>query len=50
MPDTQQMRNYAPMLILQARVAIAEGDFRSSGPPPGDGLRIQPAGRTRGRS
>jgi hypothetical protein len=27
MPDTQQMRNYAPMLILQARVAIAEGDF-----------------------
>ena len=27
MPDTEQMRNYAPMLILQARVAIAEGDF-----------------------
>ncbi len=27
MPDTMQMRNYAPMLILQARVAIAEGDF-----------------------
>jgi len=27
MPDTAQMRNYAPMLILQARVAIAEGDF-----------------------
>ena len=27
MPDTQQMRTYAPMLILQARVAIAEGDF-----------------------
>ncbi|MFI5459754.1 MAG: hypothetical protein ACHRXM_30380 [Isosphaerales bacterium] len=27
LPDTQQMRNYAPMLILQARVAIADGDF-----------------------
>ena len=27
MPDMQQMRNYVPMLILQARVAIAEGDF-----------------------
>jgi hypothetical protein len=27
LPDTQQMRKYAPMLILQARVAIAEGDF-----------------------
>ena len=27
MPDTAQIRNYAPMLILQARVAIAEGDF-----------------------
>ncbi len=27
MPDTAQMRNYAPMLILQARLAIAESDF-----------------------
>jgi hypothetical protein len=27
MPDMQQMRNYAPMLILQARVAIAEGNL-----------------------
>ena len=27
MPDTQQMRNYAPMLVLQVRVALADGDF-----------------------
>ncbi len=27
LPDAQSMRNYAPMLILQARVALAEGDF-----------------------
>jgi len=27
MPDTQQMRNYAPMLILQARAALADQDF-----------------------
>jgi hypothetical protein len=27
MPDTQSMRNYAPMQILQIRVALAEGDF-----------------------
>jgi hypothetical protein len=26
-PDAQEMRNYTPMLVLQARVAIAEGDF-----------------------
>jgi hypothetical protein len=27
LPDTQWMRNYAPMLVLQARVALAQGDF-----------------------
>jgi hypothetical protein len=27
MPDVQVIRNYAPMLILQARVALADGDF-----------------------
>jgi hypothetical protein len=27
LPDVQVMRNYAPMLILQARVALAKGDF-----------------------
>jgi hypothetical protein len=27
LPDVQWMRSYAPMLILQARVALAEGDF-----------------------
>jgi hypothetical protein len=27
LPDVQAMRNYVPMLILQARVALAEGDF-----------------------
>ncbi len=27
LPDVQWMRNYAPMLILQIRVAIAKGDF-----------------------
>jgi hypothetical protein len=27
MPDVQTMRDYTPMLILQARVALADGDF-----------------------
>jgi hypothetical protein len=27
LPDLQWLRNYAPMLILQARVALARGDF-----------------------
>jgi hypothetical protein len=27
LPDMQSMRSYVPMLILQARVALAEGDF-----------------------
>src|SRR6516165_3476903 len=27
LPDVQWMRSYAPMLVLQARVALAEGDF-----------------------
>jgi hypothetical protein len=27
LPDIQWMRNYPPMIILQARVALAEGDF-----------------------
>jgi hypothetical protein len=27
MPDIQQMRNYVPMLVLQVRVALADGDF-----------------------
>jgi hypothetical protein len=27
LPDVQWMRNYAPMLILQVRVALADGDF-----------------------
>jgi hypothetical protein len=27
LPDLQWMRNYLPMVILQARVALAEGDF-----------------------
>ena len=30
LPDAQWMRNYAPMLILQARVALAEGDFTAA--------------------
>ncbi len=30
LPDMQWMRNYSPMLILQARVAIAEGDFTAA--------------------
>jgi hypothetical protein len=27
MPDLQNMRDFSPMLVLQARVALAEGDF-----------------------
>jgi hypothetical protein len=27
LPDIQTMRSYAPMLVLQVRVALAEGDF-----------------------
>jgi hypothetical protein len=27
LPDVQWMRNYAPLLVLQVRVALAEGDF-----------------------
>jgi hypothetical protein len=30
LPDVQVMRNYAPILILQARVALAEGDFTAA--------------------
>src|SRR5579872_4897748 len=30
LPDVQWMRNYAPMLILQSRVAIAKGDFSAA--------------------
>jgi hypothetical protein len=30
LPDAQWMRSYAPMLILQARVALAEGDFSAA--------------------
>ena len=30
LPDVQQMRRYAPMLILQVRVAIAEGNFTAA--------------------
>jgi hypothetical protein len=30
LPDAQWMRNYTPMLILQARVAMAEGDFTAA--------------------
>jgi hypothetical protein len=30
LPDVQWMRNYAPMLVLQARVALAENDFRKA--------------------
>ena len=30
LPDLQAMRNYVPMLILQARVALAEGDFAAA--------------------
>ncbi len=30
LPDAQSMRNYTPMLILQARVALAEGDFAAA--------------------
>ena len=45
MPDTQQMRNYAPMLILQARVAIAEGDFARAAHHLETGFAVQPAGR-----
>lgn len=30
LPDAQTMRNYAPIMILQTRVAIAEGDFRAA--------------------
>jgi hypothetical protein len=30
LPDAQWMRSYAPMLILQARVALAEGDFTAA--------------------
>jgi hypothetical protein len=27
LPDAQSMRNYEPMILLQARVALAQGDF-----------------------
>ena len=30
LPDMQAMRNYTPMLILQARTALAEGDFTAA--------------------
>jgi hypothetical protein len=30
LPDMQWMRNYTPMLILQARVALAQGDFSAA--------------------
>jgi hypothetical protein len=30
LPDAQQMRNYVPMVTLQARVALAEGDFTAA--------------------
>ncbi|HEV3440795.1 MAG TPA: hypothetical protein VG122_25805, partial [Gemmata sp.] len=30
LPDTQWMRNYTPMLILQTRVAIAKEDYRAA--------------------
>jgi hypothetical protein len=30
LPDVQWMRKYNPMLILQVRVALAEGDFKSA--------------------
>ena len=30
LPDLQWMRNYLPMLILQARVALAEGNFSAA--------------------
>lgn len=30
LPDMQWMRNYAPMLILQVRLALAEGDFTAA--------------------
>ncbi|HEV3384364.1 MAG TPA: hypothetical protein VG097_06085 [Gemmata sp.] len=30
LPDAQSMRSYAPMLNLQARVAIAKGDFNAA--------------------
>jgi hypothetical protein len=30
LPDLQAMRSYAPMLILQVRLALAEGDFKGA--------------------
>jgi hypothetical protein len=30
LPDAQSMRNYMPLVILQARVALAEGDFSAA--------------------
>jgi hypothetical protein len=30
LPDTQWLRHYAPMLILQVRVALAQGDFTAA--------------------
>jgi hypothetical protein len=30
LPDVQVMRSYAPMLVLQARVAIADGDYTAA--------------------
>jgi hypothetical protein len=30
LPDVGSMRDYAPMLILQVRVALAEGDFKAA--------------------
>jgi hypothetical protein len=30
LPDLQAMRNFAPMLILQVRVALAQGDFAAA--------------------
>jgi hypothetical protein len=30
LPDMQMMRNYTPMLILQVRAALAEGDFKAA--------------------
>jgi hypothetical protein len=30
LPDAQWMRNYAPMLVLQVRVALAEGNFTAA--------------------
>src|SRR5262249_9766974 len=30
LPDVQIMRNYVPMLVLQVRVALAEGDFSAA--------------------